>query len=327
MRGVKIFDKIGLMKAKNHFADRLAAAIKKKGAPICAGLDPRLAQIPEFIQVAHINKKGRSFEAAADAILEFNKGIIDAVHDLVPAVKPQFAFYVQYGSFGVWAFGETCKYAREKGLIVIADAKCNDIGSTAEAYAKGFLGEVDLFGERVTSFDCDAVTVNPYLGYDSIKPYIEICKKKGKGIFVLVKTSNKSSGDLQDRMTEDKLRNYEILAHLLESWGADELGQCGYSSIGAVVGATFPAEAKKLRSLMPHVFFLAPGYGAQGALSADVMACFNKDGLGAIVNSSRDIIFAWQKTGDEKSYAAAAREAVLKMKKDLSNDSSPVFHG
>ncbi|MBI5413097.1 orotidine-5'-phosphate decarboxylase [Candidatus Peregrinibacteria bacterium] len=302
-----------------HFADRLVEAINKKGTPICVGLDPRLEQIPDFIKKAHIAKKGRSFVAAADAILEFNKGIIDAVHDLVPVVKPQFAFYEQYGFSGVWAFEETCKYAQEKGLIVIADAKCNDIGSTAEAYANAFLGEVDLFGEKVPQMDCDAVTVNPYLGYDGVKPFMEVCKKKGKGIFVLVKTSNHSSGDLQDRVTEDKLKNYEVTAHFLESWGADEIGQFGYSAIGAVIGATFPVEAKRLREIMPHVYFLVPGYGAQGGKAADVKACFNKDGLGAIINSSRDIIFAWQKEGNEKNYAAAAREKTLAMKADLSN--------
>lgn len=268
-----------------HFADRLIAAIKQKGASICVGLDPRLAQI-----------SGGDSGKLADAIVKFNKGIIDGVHDLVPAVKPQFAFYIQHGPDGVKAFEETCAYARAKGLIVIADAKCNDIGSTAEAYAEAFLN----------NFDCDAVTVNPYLGYDGVKPFVEICKKRGKGIFVLVKTSNPSSSDLQDRMTEDKLRNYEIVAQLLESWGADEVGASGYTSIGAVVGATYPDEAKRLRKLMPHAYFLVPGYGAQGGKAADVKACFNKDGFGALINSSRDIIFS-----------ESPREAVLKMKKDL----------
>lgn len=301
-----------------HFADRLSQEIQKKGTPICVGLDPRLDRIPQFIKKESIAKKGRSPEAAAECFLEFNKGIIDAVHDLVPAVKPQFAFYLQYGFSGVWAFEETCRYAQEKGLIVIADAKCNDIGSTAEAYARAFLGEVDIFGESVASFDCDAVTVNPYLGFDGIKPFIDVCKKKEKGIFVLVKTSNKSSGDLQDRMLEDKLRNYELIAHFLESWGADEIGKSGYTSIGAVVGATYPAEAAKLRKLMPHVFFLVPGYGVQGGSAKDVKVCFNKDGLGALINSGREIIFSWEKSTDTKNFGAAAREAVLKMKKELS---------
>ena len=253
-----------------HFTDRLIAAIKQKGSPICVGLDPRLDRIPPFLKDPHLVDKGRSFEAASEAILEFNKGIIDAVADLVPVVKPQFAFYMQYGFFGVWAFEETCKYAQEKGLIVIADAKCNDIGSTAEAYASAFIGETDLFGAKHAPLDCDAVTVNPYFGYDGVKPFIDVCRENGKGIFVLVKTSNPSSGDLQDRVTKDGLKNYEVMAHLLESWGADEIGQSGYSSIGAVAAATFPAEAKRLRTLMPHAFFLVPGFGAQGATAADV---------------------------------------------------------
>lgn len=309
-----------------HFADRLIEAIQKKGTPICIGLDPRLDQIPEFIKQEKIAKKGRSFEAAAESFLEFNKGIIDAVHDLVPVVKPQIAFYEQYGFSGVRAFEETCRYAQEKGLIVIADAKRGDIDTTAEAYAKAFLGHVDLFGEKVSSLDADAMTIAPYFGFDGIKPFIDECKKHGKGIFILVKTSNKSSGDLQDRMTTDvfkgesPLKMYEVLAHLIESWGMDEIGHHGYTSIGAVVGATFPKEAAVLRKLMPHSFFLVPGYGAQGATAKDVKVCFNKDFLGAIVNSSRDIIFAFKKSEkySEKNYKDATREAVLQMKNDLS---------
>lgn len=303
---------------KAHFADNLIEEIKKKGTPICVGLDPRLDQIPEFIKKESIARKGRSLDAVADAFVTFNKGIIDSVHDIVPAVKPQFAFYIQYGFAGMWAFEETCKYAKEKGLIVIADAKSNDIGSTAQAYANGFLGDIDVFGENVPSgVTCDALTVNGYLGYDGIKPFMETCKKKGKGIFVLVKTSNPSSGDLQDRITEDHLRNYELMAHFLESWGADEIGLSGYTSIGAVVGATFPEEAKRLREAMPHVYFLVPGYGAQGGSASDVKECFNEDGLGAIVNSSREIIFAWQKSGSEKDFGYSAREAAMRMRKDL----------
>lgn len=305
---------------KLHFADSLVAAVRKKGTPICVGLDPRLSQIPSFLKEEAINEKGRTLEAVAQAIVNFNKGIIDEVHDLVPVVKPQFAFYLQYGFPGIFAFEETCKYAKEKGLIVIADAKSNDIGSTAEAYANGFLGDIDVFDEMVPSpMDCDALTVNAYLGYDGIRPFIEVCKKQGKGIFVLVKTSNASSGDLQDRITEDKLRNYEVLAHFLESWGDDDVGESGYSSVGAVVGATFPAEAKKLRSIMPHTYFLVPGYGAQGGKAKDVKVCFNEDGLGALISSSRDITYAWQKSKDfkEKDYAKAARVAVQKMREEL----------
>lgn len=282
-----------------HFADRLIAAIKKKGSPICVGLDPRLSQIPKFIC------RGKP---AAEAIIAFNKGIINAVYDLVPAVKPQFAFYLQHGAAGVRAFEETCAYARERGLIVIADAKCNDIGSTAEAYADAFLGK---------AMDCDALTVNPYLGWDGVKPFVEICKKSGKGIFVLVKTSNKSSGDFQDLETKDGMKNYEAVAHLLESWGSDEIGKSGYSAIGAVVGATFPYEAKLLRKIMPHTYFLVPGYGAQGGKAADVKVCFNADGFGALINSGRDIIFAWERGGSERNFGEAARAAVMKMKQEL----------
>lgn len=299
------------------FADRLFNAIKEKGTPICVGLDPRLAQIPNSIKERAIEKKGRSQEAAAEAILEFNKGIIDAVADLVPAVKPQFAFYLQYGFSGVWAFEETCSYAYEKGLVVIADAKSNDIGSTAQAYADWFLGEGDIFGEKVSFLACHALTVNAYLGYDGVKPFIETCRKFKKGIFILVKTSNPSSGDLQDRMNGEKMRNFELMGHFVESWGADEIGECGFSSVGAVVGATNPAEMKALRAIMPHSFFLVPGYGAQGGTAETVKAAFTDKGSGALINSSRNIIFAWEKKGDEQEYGAAARAAVEKMKEDL----------
>lgn len=302
----------------SHAIDRLIAAIEKKGAPICVGLDPRLENIPPHILKMAVEGKGKTIAAAAEAILNFNKGIIDAVHDLVPAVKPQLAFYLEYGFAGVWAFEETCRYAKEKGLFVIADAKVNDIGSTAEGYARAFLGECDLFGENMPSFDVDAVTVNGYLGYDGIKPFIEVCKKRGKAIFVLVKTSNPSSGDIQDRLVQDEqLRNYELMAHFVESWGSDEVGARGYSAIGAVVGATYPKEAAKLRALMPQSYFLVPGYGAQGGSAKDVKASFNDDGLGAIVNSSRGIIFAWEKVGDERLYGEAAREATKRMADDL----------
>lgn len=311
-----------------HFADRLIREIKKK-SPICVGLDPRLEQIPGHITAKVLKKQGSTFTAAAECLLEFNKGIIDAVYDLVPAVKPQIAFFEQYGFSGIWAFRETCRYAQSKGLLVIADVKRNDIGSTAEAYAEGYLGKVDLFGRKEKSFDVDAVTVSPYLGYDGIKPFVECCKKKGKGIFVLVKTSNRSASDLQDQVLAEKcgkgfkgkgrMRIYELMAHYLECWGADEIGKSGYSSIGAVVGATYPREAERLRELMPRVIFLVPGYGAQGGTAAQVKACFNKDGLGAIVNSSRGIIFAYEKSRkfSEKEYGEAAREAVLEMKRDL----------
>lgn len=302
-----------------HFADRLNASIKAKGSPICVGLDPRLAQIPAVVKAKYFGRYANALTAAAESILEFNKGIIDAVYDLAPVVKPQIAFYEQYGCEGVRAFEETLWYARDKGLITIADIKRGDIGTTAEAYAKAYLGKVDLFGEEVFAFDADAVTVSPYLGFDAIKPFIVAARKHGKGVFVLVKTSNVSSSDLQDLQMKDDRTVYEIMAQYLESWGADELGESGYSFVGAVVGATFPDQAAKLRKLMPNNIFLVPGYGAQGGTAQNVKNCFNKDGLGAVLNSSRGIIYAWQQSDrfTEKDYAEAAREAVLKMKKEL----------
>lgn len=305
-----------------NFADRLIEAIKAKGNPICVGLDPRLDQIPaQIIEKANEGEKNTK-EAAAEAFLEFNKGIIDAIADLVPCVKPQIAFYEQYGWAGFKAFEETCKYAREKGLLVIADAKRNDIGSTAKGYAGAFLGKVPLFGAEVPGLDADALTVNAYLGWDGVKPFVEACRENDKGIFVLVKTSNPSSGDLQDRVLVqegEEMKAYELMAHYVDSWGADEVGESGYSPIGAVVGATYPEQAGVLRKMMPHAIFLVPGYGAQGGGAEDVKPCFNSDGLGAVVNSSRGIIFAYE--GDDRfgpeNYADAAREAVEAMKSSL----------
>ncbi|PJC37385.1 orotidine-5'-phosphate decarboxylase [Candidatus Peregrinibacteria bacterium CG_4_9_14_0_2_um_filter_53_11] len=298
----------------SNFADRLTAAIKQKGTPICVGLDPRIEQIPSFIRDVYLAKDGEETPAAvADTFIEFNKGIIDVVADLVPVVKPQFAFYLRYGSQGVRAFEETCAYAQQAGLIVLADAKSNDIGSTAQAYAEGFLG-------ADAPLSCDALTVNAYLGADGIKPFTELCKKNGKGVFVLVKTSNPSSGDLQDRITDgEKMSIHELMAHFVESWGADEMGESGYSSVGAVVGATYPQEAARLREIMPHAYFLVPGYGAQGGGAADVKPCFDSQGGGALVNSSRGIIFAWEKDCKERNYQDSAREAVEEMKKDLAS--------
>ena len=310
--------------AKN-FADKLIEAVKKKGNPICVGLDPRLDQIPDFI-IAKIQKDGdlSPTELAAAAMLEFNKGIIDAVADLVPVVKPQIAFYEIYGADGMRAYLQTLKYAKEKGLLTIADAKRNDIGSTAEMYAQSFLGEIQLFEgsehEIVTPiFDADSLTINAYLGWDGVKPFAEECDKYGKGVFVLVKTSNKSSGDLQDLQMADGRAVFEIMGHYVDSWGADYIGESGYSFIGAVVGATYPQEAKRLRQIMPNSIFLVPGYGAQGGGAADIAPCFNQDGLGAIINSSRGIIFAYRELDDFRpaAYAEAARSAVLEMKNDL----------
>lgn len=301
-----------------NFADRLVAAIKQKGNPICVGLDPRLDRIPGEIVTRVTKDKGYDFDAAAEVCLEFGKGIIDAVYELVPAVKPQLAFYEQFGAAGAQAFADICTYAKEKGLLVIADGKRNDIGSTAEAYAKTYLGEVDLFGNEEAVFAIDALTVTPYLGYDGIKPFVDQCEEHGKGIFVLVKTSNPSSGDFQDRVSEDGITNYEYIGHFVESWGADLIGESGFSSVGAVVGATYPSEQKKLRELMPNSIFLVPGYGAQGAGAEELKSCFTEEGLGALVNSSRGIIFAYEKM-EGQDYQTAARLAVEEMARDLTD--------
>lgn len=309
----------------NHFADRLLTEVKRKGNPICVGLDPRLDKIPAFIKRRVLSEGDYSpMGAAAEAIIEFNKGIIDAVSDIVPVVKPQIAFYELYGYEGMRAYEETLKYAKSKGLITIADAKRNDIGSTAEAYAQAFLGEVAVFGgdDEVVSpvFDADSITVTPYLGWDGIKPFMDEAKKYGKGVFALLKTSNPSSGDLQDLAMADGKRVYEIMGHYLESWGSDDIGEeSGYSCLGAVVGATYPEQAATLREMMPETIFLVPGYGAQGGGAADVKPCFKADGTGAIVNNSRGIIFAYENMENfgEAGYAEAARAACLVMKEDL----------
>jgi orotidine-5'-phosphate decarboxylase len=303
-----------------NFSDRLIEAIKHKGSPICVGLDPILNKIPGSIVNMATEKHGPTLVAAAESILNFNKGLIDAVSDLVPAVKPQIAYYEQFGFHGLWAFEETCKYAKENGLVVIADAKRGDIGSTAQAYAKAFLGEVKVFGNKQPIFDADALTVNPYMGYDSLNPFIEESRKFGKGLFILVKTSNIGSGDLQDRIVDESgLKIHELTGHLVESWGADDIGVNGYSSIGAVVGATFASELKNLRKIMPSTFFLIPGYGAQGGSAKDVAGAFDLDGLGALINSSRAINYAYETLDgySAENYAEAARAAVLEMKEDL----------
>ncbi len=304
---------------QTHFSDRLNQQIKEKDSSVCVGLDPRMKQIPGFIREKHFKKHKDPFTAAAESIIEFNKGIIDAVADLVPIVKPQIAFYEQYGPEGMRAFLETVQYAKEKGVLTLADIKRGDIGSTAQAYAQAFLGKVDVNGQEMPAFDVDAVTVSPYLGWDGIKPFVEEGAKHGKGLFILVKTSNPSSADLQDLKMDDGNSIYEIMAQYVESWGADELGKTGYSLAGAVVGATYPEQIKDLRKLMPTSIFLVPGYGAQGGTAEDVAAAFNDDGLGAIINSSRGIIFAWENsdTFTEKDYAEAAREATMEMLREL----------
>jgi len=315
-----------------NFADLLLGKIEEKQNPSCVGLDPIFEKIPQQIKEEAKGKFGPTFEGIAQSFLEFNKRIIDSVADVVPAVKPQMAFYEKYGSFGVRAFEETVKYAHKKGLVVIEDAKRGDIGSTAEAYSSGHLGRVASWKGEEAGYDVDCITVNPYLGIDGVKPFIEDVKKYGKGIFILVKTSNPSSGELQDLDYGNK-KICDVVAELVNKWGEGTEGTRNYRPIGAVVGATYPQEAVKLRRIMEKSIFLVPGYGAQGGTADDAMPCFNKDGYGAIVNSSRGIIFAYQ---DEKwknkfmpeQFDDAAKAAALEMKEAISNSlkKANIFH-
>ena len=304
-----------------NFGDLLANRIKDLNNPTVVGLDPRLDKIPSFIKESAIKQHGgKNLEAVAASIIVFNKGIIDATYDIVPAVKPQIAFYEQYGHAGMFAYEQTIAYAQSKGMIVIGDAKRNDISTTAEAYANGHLGEVDVFGSPESTINADALTVTPYLGTDGITPFTKVCEKNGKGIFVLVRTSNESSDEIQGLSVGDHLLDEEV-ATLVEGWGRGLIGETGFSSVGAVIGATYPEEAHVLRSLMPNQIFLVPGYGAQGGSAEDVRPCFHENGTGAIVNSSRGIIFAYLEGGkwNEEQYHEAARNAALKMKEELNS--------
>lgn len=300
--------------------NQLTAKIRKTGAPIVVGLDPMLKFVPEHIKEKAFKECGETLEGAAEAIFQFNKGIVDAVCDLVPAVKPQIAMYEQFGIPGLSAFAKTVAYCKEKGLIVIGDIKRGDIGSTSSAYATGHLGKVTIGSKSYYGFDEDFVTVNPYLGSDGVKPFIDVCKEEKKGIFVLVKTSNPSSGEFQDRIIDGKPL-YEHVGKMVDEWGRELMGDA-YSYVGAVVGATYPEMGKILRDIMPKAYILVPGYGAQGGKGRDLVHFFNKDGLGAIVNSSRGIIAAYQndaykdKFGPE-NYADASRAAVIDMKEDI----------
>lgn len=304
--------------------NKLVENIKRTGAPIVVGLDPMLKYVPQHIQKKAFAEYGETLKGAAEAIWLYNKEIVDAVYDLIPAVKPQIAMYEQFGIEGLIAFRKTVAYCKEKGLVVIGDIKRGDIGSTSEAYAVGHLGRVQVGANSYYGFDEDFVTVNPYLGSDGVNPFIKVCKEEKKGLFILVKTSNPSSGEFQDRMvkcddgTDRPL--YEVVGEKVAQWGADCMGD-SYSYIGAVVGATYPEMGKVLRKVMPKSFILVPGYGAQGGKGADLVHFFNEDGLGAIVNSSRGIIAAYQqekyaKYGEE-NFAEASRAAVLEMKEDI----------
>lgn len=300
--------------------DRLIAKIIETKNPTVAGLDPKLDYIPAYIKEESYAKYGKNLEGAADALLTFNKALIDALCDIVPAVKPQAAYYEMYGFYGVKALYETIAYAKEKGMFVIIDGKRNDIGTTMEAYATAHLGKTDVEGVKFEAFGADALTVNGYLGTDGIKPLLKICEESDKGIFVLVKTSNPSSGELQDRELSDGKSVYATMGEMCENWGSELVGKYGYSAVGSVVGATYPAQLGELRKSMPHTFFLVPGYGAQGGGAKDVAPAFDSNGIGAIINSSRGIMCAYKKEGcDEKDFAAAARREAIRMRDDINS--------
>ena len=297
--------------------DLLIDKIKEKNNPTVMGLDPRYEMLPDCIK----NKYGTNVKSVCEGILEYNKTLIDNVCDIIPAVKPQIAFYEMFGIEGMKCFKETCKYAKEKGLVVIADIKRGDIGTTASGYSNAYLGKT-LVGESEESFyDIDFVTVNPYLGTDGVKPFIEDCKKYNKGIFILVKTSNKSSGELQDLVLESGKKVYEEVAKLVNNWGEELIGEYGYSSVSAVVGATYPVQIKELREIMPSAYFLIPGYGAQGGKAEDIALGF-KDGLGGIVNASRSLMCAyksdrWKNMFKDEEYGKATREEAIRMRDEL----------
>ncbi len=301
---------------------KLLKAIDEKNAPVVAGLDPTLELIPDCIKDAAFKKCGETLEGAAEAIIQFNKRIIDKIYDIAPAVKPQIAMYERFGLPGLLAYKETIDCAHEKGLIVIGDVKRGDIGSTSEAYADAHLGSVKVGANEFVPFGEDFCTVNPYLGTDGVKPFVDVAKRCDKGIFVLVKTSNPSSGEFQDKkFSKGDATLYETVGDMVEKWG-EELIEDGYSSVGAVIGCTYPEVGKKMRERLPHVFVLVPGYGAQGGTAEDLKVFFDKEGRGAIVNSSRGIIGAWKKepyksSFSEEQFDEAARKAVLDMIEDI----------
>ena len=299
--------------------NKLVAEIKKKDAPVVVGLDPMLGYVPEHLTKKAFEEFGETLEGAAEAIWQYNKGIVDAVYDLIPAVKPQIAMYEQFGIPGMMAFKKTVDYCKEKGLVVIGDIKRGDIGSTSTAYAVGHLGKVTVGSRQYYGFDEDFVTVNPYLGSDGVNPFIDVCKEEKKGIFVLVKTSNPSSGEFQDRLIDGRPL-YELVGEKVAEWGSQCMGD-DYSYVGCVVGATYPEMSKILRKIMPKTYILVPGYGAQGGKASDLAPYFNKDGLGAIVNSSRGIICAYKQEKYAKfgagNYAEASRQAVIDMIQDI----------
>lgn len=304
--------------------NKLISKIKATGAPIVAGLDPMMKFVPEHIKKKTFAEYGETLEGAAEAIWQYNKEIVDHIYDMIPAVKPQIAMYEQFGIPGLTAFKKTVDYCKEKDLVVIGDIKRGDIGSTSEAYAVGHLGKVTVGSKSYYGFDEDFATVNPYLGSDGVDPFIKVCKEEKKGLFILVKTSNPSSGEFQDRQIADAGNRplYEVVGEQVAKWGEGHMGD-SYSYIGAVVGATYPEMGKILRKVMPKSYILVPGYGAQGGKGADLVHFFNEDGLGAIVNSSRGIIAAYQQEkyasfGPER-FGEASRAAVIDMREDIAD--------
>ena len=298
--------------------DRLIDKIKETNNPTVMGLDPRYDMLPKCVT----DKYSKDLEGVSKAIVEYNKALIDATCDIIPAIKPQIAFYEMFGVPGMMAFEETCKYAKEKGMIIIADIKRGDIGSTAQGYSNAYLGKTKMGDIEEPIFDVDFVTVNPYMGTDCVKPFIEDCKKYDKGMFILVKTSNPSSGELQDVKLEDGQEVYKRVAKLVEEWGKDLIGKYNYSSVAAVVGATYPKQLEELRNLAPHTYFLIPGYGAQGGKADDIALGFDNNGLGGIVNASRSLMCAyksdlWKDKFKEEEYAMATRAEAIRMREEL----------
>lgn len=301
--------------------NRLVDKIKKMEAPIVVGLDPMLSYVPSYLLDKAVKDQGETLEAAAEAVWEYNKGIVDAICDIVPAVKPQIAMYEQFGIPGLQVFKKTVDYCKSKGLVVIGDVKRGDIGSTSAAYAVGHIGRVQIGSKKLPVFDEDFITVNPYFGTDGIKPFVDVCREEKRGLFILVKTSNPSSGEFQDQKIDGKPL-YEVVGEHVAKWGEECMGD-SYSYVGAVVGGTYPEMGKILRKIMPKTYILVPGYGAQGGSAKDLVPYFNEDGLGAIVNSSRGIIAAYKQSAyekyGEKGFADAARQAALDMKADINS--------
>ena len=297
---------------------QLIQKIQKTKAPISVGLDPMLGYIPNHIVQRAFKDFGETMEGAAEAVWQFNKEIIDNTYDLIPSVKPQIAMYEQFGIEGLKIYARTIEYCQNKGLLVIGDVKRGDIGSTSEAYAVGHLGHVQVGSKSYAGFHEDFATVNPYLGSDGVNPFADVCKEQKKGLFILVKTSNPSSGELQDKLIDGK-PVYEIMGEMCENWGSRQIGAYGYSAVGAVVGATYPEQLAELRKKLPHTLFLVPGYGAQGGGAQGVAGAFDENGRGAIVNSSRAIMCAWKKEENcpETAFAEAARREAIRMRDDI----------